>query len=345
MSLKSSTFSYWIRCYSYNNEYILYLKRNIHPNYICNALLFISLPYLLLRWVILYIYEISIGKRLIDKFVKSDRNKKFQHQIAIVVISKNEGPYINEWIEYHKLVGVTKIYFYDNESKDNTVKILSPYIASGIVEYTQIKGKSKQLDAYNDAIVRYKDICRYMAFIDMDEYIVPTVSLKPIYEVVDELIQQAGKGAAGIGINWAIFGSSHLEKTPSGLIMDNFINRGKKNHWINFHIKTICNPRLVANYVSPHYPLYKIGGYSISEATSKRLYGWFCWSVEYKNIRINHYFTKSKEQFIQKRNRGLADRIGIYDIEKFNMYDQNDIRDESMDVYSNLIKENKISIQ
>lgn len=74
----------------------------------------------------------------------------------MVSISKNEAPYIKEWIEFHKLVGFTKFYFYDNESEDNTVDILKPYIDSGLVEYTLIKGKGRQLDAYNDAIAKHK---------------------------------------------------------------------------------------------------------------------------------------------------------------------------------------------
>ena len=32
--------------------------------------------------------------------------------LSIVAISKNEAPYIKEWIEYHKLVGVERFYFY-----------------------------------------------------------------------------------------------------------------------------------------------------------------------------------------------------------------------------------------
>lgn len=68
------------------------------------------------------------------------------------------------------------------------------------------------------------------------------------------------------------------------------------------------------------------------------MWGWFCHDVNYQNIRINHYFTKSKEQYIQKRARGLGDRIGQYDLEKFNLYDLNDIEDNSMKYYAELLK-------
>lgn len=339
MSLKTKTFSLWIKCYIYNNEYILYLKRNVRNSFICNTILLISIPYLIIRWCGIYIYEQIIGKYLIDKKIKAENDIEFPHEIALVTISKNEGPYIKEWIEYHKQVGITKIYFYDNESEDNTLSILTPYITSGLVEYIKIKGKAQQLEAYNHAIYHYKNQSRYMAFIDMDEFIMPQEPFKPINTIINELLRKAPLGAVGIGVNWALYGSSFLVQKPHGLIIENFIHRGRNNHWINFHIKTICNPRFVKKYISPHYPLYKIGAYSISEATGKKIYGWFCHSVEYKHLRINHYFTKSKEQYIQKRNRGLGDRLGLYDLEMFTTYDLNDIKDQSMDIYSKAIKE------
>ncbi len=44
--------------------------------------------------------------------------KKFEYEIVYVAIAKNEGPYIREWIEYHRQVGVQKFLIYDNESTD-----------------------------------------------------------------------------------------------------------------------------------------------------------------------------------------------------------------------------------
>lgn len=218
------------------------------------------MPYLTIRMIVLYLLEELFCKKYVSNILCHERNDNFSHEIAMVSISKNEAPYIKEWIEFHKLVGFTKFYFYDNESDDNTVEILKPYIDSGLVEYNLIKGKGRQLDAYNDAIAKHKDECRWMAFLDMDEYLMPTKPFEKVYNVVSELIRKAGKGAAGVGVNWCIYGSSHLEKKPKGLISENFIFRGTEKDWGNFHIKTICNPRLVKSYISPHYPIYKLGG-------------------------------------------------------------------------------------
>ena len=253
--IKRKLLKYWIGVYYYNNELILWLKRSCRKS--SNLLLLLLSPYIIMKAGLLAIYEGVWGKYAIARKITKESASTYRHEIAMVSISKNEAPYIKEWIEFHKLVGFSKFYFYDNESEDNTVDILKPYIDSGLVEYTLIKGKGRQLDAYNDAIAKHKNECRWMAFLDMDEYLMPTKPFEKVYNVVSELIRKEGKGAAGIGVNWCIYGSAHLEKKPKGLIMENFIYRGKsgtETHWGNYHIKTICNPRLVKNYISPLIP-------------------------------------------------------------------------------------------
>lgn len=336
MNLKQKTFNYWIRCYLYNNKYILFLQRR--RSHLSDMILLLSLPYLLLRWGILVFMENLYGKYRIKREMGKEQNLNFVHELAMVSISKNEGPYIREWIEYHKLMGFTKFYFYDNESEDDTKSILQPYIENRLVEYVFIPGKARQLDAYNDAIRRHKSECHWMAFLDMDEYLMPTIPFQSVAEVLSSIVQQAGKGACGVGINWAVYGSSHFEKKPKGLTIENFVYRSLNNHWANYHVKTICNPRMVVDYVSPHYPIYKIGGYSVNESDGKRQYGWFCHKVQYQHLRINHYFTKSKEQYIQKCSRGLGDRVGKYEMEKFNQLNLNDVYDDSMLIYARQLK-------
>ena len=52
MNFKKRLFKYWIKCYCYNNTYILWAKRNIRPAYLSNLLLLVTSPYILVTWVI-----------------------------------------------------------------------------------------------------------------------------------------------------------------------------------------------------------------------------------------------------------------------------------------------------
>lgn len=97
----------------------------------------------------------------------------FLHDLAVVAILKNEGPYLKEWLDYHLLAGVDHFYLYDNDSPDNQAEVAKPYVEAGLVDYFPFPGKRRQLAAYNDAVKRFKFQCRYMAFIDGDEFIYP----------------------------------------------------------------------------------------------------------------------------------------------------------------------------
>ncbi|MBQ9434100.1 MAG: hypothetical protein IJU26_07790, partial [Synergistaceae bacterium] len=50
-------------------------------------------------------------------------------------------------------------------------------------------------------------------------------------------------------------------------------------------------------------------------------------NISYNLIRINHYFGKSKEEYIAKRARGLADGLGLHSMQEFDTCDQNIIHD------------------
>ncbi len=54
-------------------------------------------------------------------------------QLSLCCIIKNEARYLAEWIEYSKLIGVSRFYLYDHNSTDNTHAALAPYISSGTV--------------------------------------------------------------------------------------------------------------------------------------------------------------------------------------------------------------------
>ena len=338
LSLKQSAFKYWIKPYCYNDAFIRHVKHKIKYDLISNLILLLCLPYLLLNYGFSLWYEKKFGFKKVERLMNEDRKKQFMYELAIVSISKNEGPYLIEWIEFHRLVGVEKFYFYDNESQDNTKEILKPYTENGIVEYRLVKGIGKQLDAYNDAIHLHKDECRWMAFIDMDEYLMPSVPFKPIYKIVDEIVYAAGKGAAGVGVNWAIYGTSCLTKRPDGLITENYKLRAENEYYLNFHIKCIANPRLITTYISPHYPIYIRGAYTVKEAYGTRIIGWGANHIIYKNLRINHYYTKSEEEYEAKRARGLGDRAGNYDDAHFEKYNKNDVLDFNMEPYIGILK-------
>uniref|UniRef100_UPI0040250977 glycosyltransferase family 92 protein n=1 Tax=Candidatus Stercorousia sp. TaxID=3048886 RepID=UPI0040250977 len=224
--------------------------------------------------------------------------------LSVVAIAKNEAPYIKEWIEYHKLVGVERFYFYDNGSTDNTREILDPYIKEGSVIYNYCEGKCLQNLAYADAIYKYKNQTRWLAIIDLDEYIVPVEK-----NTIPDFLKDYEK-YSGIGVNWVMFDSNGFKVKPSangGLITCNY-TRVSKNYNIkeNCHIKSIVNPKKVKVVFHPHFCIFENKGFTVDE-NFKRVKDCFTAANSSKKIRINHYYSKSEEEYIKKTARGNAD--------------------------------------
>ena len=86
---------------------------------------------------------------------------------------KNEGPYLKEWLEFHLMTGVEHFYLYDNNSDDETIEILKGYIQRGIVSYQFWPDHPGQLKACMHTLTNYKNDSFWIAFIDLDEFIIP----------------------------------------------------------------------------------------------------------------------------------------------------------------------------
>lgn len=322
-------------CYERNIKLCLSINKNSHSKASKLIKFCLCSPYMLIRWLCVYICESTFGKSRATNINREDANKVYETELAVVAIAKNEASYIREWIAYHLSVGVSKVYLYDNDSEDNLRSTVADYIKRGEVVYTAFPGKNKQMEVYNHAIETYKDKVRYMAFIDCDEFLAApqTCNLAITVKALMDKVPNAG----GVGVNWALYGSSGYEKMQPGLLTETYLKRGKDNAWQNFHVKTICNPRLVDDYISPHFPVYKCGAWNVdSKGNRQRL--WFNHDVDFSVVRCNHYFCKSREEFFLKRNRGMADRQEQYDFSKFDEYDLNDVYDDSMLKYIEQIK-------
>jgi hypothetical protein len=269
------------------------------------------------------------------KSFAAKRPTDFPNYLSAVVIVKNEALYIEEWFEYHLLMGVQKFYIYDNESNDNLTEILQPYIKSGIVEYKYFPGIEKQLSAYNDVLQKAQKETYWLAAIDIDEFIVP-IKDETITDFLRDFEQYAG-----VEINWLMYGSSGEKHWRDGLVIERFKSHGKISgvFYGRGIIKTICNPRAVFK-MDVHAPFYFRFAKTVNPDKKIRKGHYENVKSVYDKIRINHYFTKSYDECQLKYKRGRSDMKGKHDPQIFEYGDINDEYDEIMDRYIPLVLEN-----
>lgn len=238
------------------------------------------------------------------------RRKKYS--FSICSIFKDESLSIKEWLEYHILIGVDHFYLYNNNTSDDSLDILEPYIKKGIVTLINWPYHPPcQVDAYNHFKDNYWEETQWVGFIDLDEFI----CLKRASKITEWLNKY--KNYPSIVIYWKMFGSSGIiEHDKSKLIIEQYIIAWDKFDDIG---KPIFNTRFKATETSLKY-IHKlpaelnIMGFTffippINEFKyflnfrSNRV--GFNKSTSDFTTQINHYVTKSyNEYFIKRRQRG-----------------------------------------
>jgi hypothetical protein len=53
--------------------------------------------------------------------------------LSICATFKDEAPYLPEWTEFHRRVGVEHFFLYDNLSTDGSREVLEPWVHAGLV--------------------------------------------------------------------------------------------------------------------------------------------------------------------------------------------------------------------
>lgn len=223
--------------------------------------------------------------------------QSYSYHVSACAIFQNESRFLKEWIEYHKLIGVEKFYLYNNNSSDDYKTILSPYIKKGIVELIEwpqtyqdcIQWNNVQSQAYQDALRRTRGKSKWLAIIDLDEFIV-IKNAKNLRKFLKEF-----EDYSGVCANWQMFGTSGVEVIPRDrLMIEMLTKRAAKNHPDHIHIKSIVKPELVRTCENPHFVFYTTG-YSVTAGEHTPFIGPFAPSINTDKIQINHYWLRDQE--------------------------------------------------
>lgn len=222
--------------------------------------------------------------------------------LAACCVFKDELRYLREWVEYHRLVGVERFYMVSNdESPANARALLLPYIESGEVVFLSRPGGpfvTLQTDIYLEVLGAAMGKVRWLAFLDADEFILP-VQANSVPEVLANYEQYAA-----LAVNWACFGSSGLIEPPP-LQTASYLIRSHDENQDNRTYKSIVDPGRVVGVMGPHqfilaepWKLVDEFGASVTHPWQNTNYPFFG-----KQLRINHYRTRSASEFAEKLAR------------------------------------------
>lgn len=233
-----------------------------------------------------------------------------QYELSICAIFKNEARILKEWIEFHRIQGVEHFYLYNNLSDDDFEKILTPYLNSNIVTLVDWNQSYKTADkkdeipewlmvqnsAYNDCLLTYGSDNKWIAFIDLDEFLFCPNTEKLTNFLIDY------DRYAGLVVNWLNFGTSFIKELPEQeLFTKNFIYCSDQSSWRDFSVKSIVQPKKITNCLSAHHFFPKEGFEIVDVKKHCHPSGIRANEINIDQIRINHYWTRDEKFFNMKK--------------------------------------------
>jgi hypothetical protein len=262
--------------------------------------------------------------------------------VAACARVRNEGPYLQEWLEFHLLAGIAHFYIFDDASTDNSREVLAPYVAKGIVRVWAVQEKcpkhrssvcvDRSHDAehgesgFRDECLRFNpDGAEWVAAIDVDEFLYPSAGTSlPLH-----LARNCDASLAYALVRWKVFGSGGYRRKPEGAAVDAYRARSVSDD-------TGCYPRLTcgdeyappacAKVVARARCVQKQGTHYVVSTSSE------CASIYSPEgsgrglgklaaplpsafartqhmtcaapLRLNHYAVRSREEYVAKFSRG-----------------------------------------
>ena len=247
-------------------------------------------------------------------------------RVTGITCAKNEGPFILEWIVYHRLIGFTDIVVFTNDCTDGTDGLLDRLDEMGYIKHLPNPRILNSALRFQKAALEFAVGMRevrnadwFMSF-DSDEFVNITVGHGTVTDLVDSYkdpemicVCQLQHGCAGMetytpGLSIEQFQMAQRFEADPGTKMRRDLERG---------LKTLVSGKAPITEINNHKPAVEVE----REKDVRWLYGddqrvpqqiingkgkSLPYQGAYARATLNHYATRSMESFLVQSHRGNA---------------------------------------
>lgn len=231
----------------------------------------------------------------------------------IITSMKNEGPYILEWIAYHRVIGFTDFLVYTNDCDDGTVEILERLQAMGVLTHrpNKILLRGPQKSALKWA--KEEDITARADWIlvsDIDEFLNIKIGDGTVQELINHLPE-----ADVIPVTWRLFSHDDIVPFKDEPLLSQFTDAERPLNDGGFprrYVKSIFRRQEDLKRFGTHGPIPEEGkadsfkwiapdGRELGEDDAMTRPQS---SYAYEIAQFNHYAVRSIDSYLIKRDRG-----------------------------------------
>ncbi|WP_374432460.1 glycosyltransferase family 2 protein [Tabrizicola sp.] len=251
-------------------------------------------------------------------------------EVVLVSAMRNEGPFVLEWLAYHRVIGVDSVVIVSNGSTDGSDDLLEALARAGEITFLRtapghgVAPQEAAVQAF-EAEVGYRPDTWYL-WLDADEFLNVHVGDRTVQALVARLGQ-----ADGLMLNWRLFGSNGNDSFSGRHLSEDFVGASKLGFVANLETKPLFRagrrfagfsanstglPRLVEGAevtpddclagngkpLDPRNPrtapwLARQPYTGRTNLSSRREFGWDL-------AQINHYSVRTPDHFRLKASRG-----------------------------------------
>ena len=243
---------------------------------------------------------------------------------AIVTTMKNEGPFILEWLAYHRAIGFDDFLIYTNDCTDGTDDMFDLLQAKGHIQHRDNPFREMNLKPQHAALAAAGEEpiitdAKWAVCIDVDEFI----NIKVGEGTLDDLFK-AVPDANMIAMTWRLFGNADIADFHDDLIIRQFTRcapeYARKPHQA-WGFKTLFQNAGIFKKLGVHRPkglnpqlvneICWVNGSGVPLPEAMYRNGWrsTVTTYGYDLVQLNHYAVRSAESFLVKRDRGRVNHV------------------------------------
>ena len=274
-------------------------------------------------------------------FISTKPKPKYFTCLASMV--KLENRYIRESVEHYLKLGVDKFYFAEDNEPDGEriADVLQDYIDKGIVVVINAIGaKWDPIDFYELALRRLNNVCEWMIYFDIDEFL---EFRNKSMTIKDYLTLDGFDKCEVIKIHWLVYCDNDLVHYDNRPLEERFTKPDYNNNGNKFHksIVRVKDYNITMFDSTGHQPNET---YTYSCDAAGRYYKLpinILGSPNYKYCYLKHYNMKTAEEFLMKILRGQkGNKPYDYDqkiqkIDKF--FSCNKVTEEKLKIFENAL--------